>query len=394
MDLSPKGLSDLRGQLERLPFELPGQPDPAGFTLPRLMKAPYPVRFRDSGLGPTIETVVKRALASFGEELEPLLARDDINAFVLEELFQQALPDMMPLLGVDRVSRAAVLVTVLAMCEQAPLFEVTPALLSLMQATDLRDSIKAEHLRLPAGRSLYIRMPTADPAFQLWDGRKSYSLDGVLIRESVREDTITHRPYRIWDVLVASQLRDDSDDCMDDAYYLRQLAFPVEEEDQSIAQLMTRYERESYERGFLPKPTPGSSQEALDSRMREAVLLACKILLYINMPGMRQQVHGERSALEKRSPRSAAKQAKLERRLRGTYDWIEVGPLADEVAHHDGNGGSDRPAVKMHFRRGHLRNQAYGKGYQDHRITWIKPTIVGTGHEREPVAAKSYRVHE
>jgi hypothetical protein len=56
----------------------------------------------------------------------------------------------------------------------------------------------------------------------------------------------------------------------------------------------------------------------------------------------------------------------------------------------NGQQTSDSGPVKTHWRRGHWRNQPYGKGLAQTRLTWIRPVIVNKSDEH-PVSAIVYR---
>jgi len=43
--------------------------------------------------------------------------------------------------------------------------------------------------------------------------------------------------------------------------------------------------------------------------------------------------------------------------------------------------GGTHESPRIHWRRGHMRNQAYGPGRADHRIMWIEPSLIGATEE-------------
>jgi hypothetical protein len=45
--------------------------------------------------------------------------------------------------------------------------------------------------------------------------------------------------------------------------------------------------------------------------------------------------------------------------------------------HASGNGTHARP--RMHWRRGHFRNQAYGPGMKEHHVIWMEPMLIAAG---------------
>lgn len=43
--------------------------------------------------------------------------------------------------------------------------------------------------------------------------------------------------------------------------------------------------------------------------------------------------------------------------------------------------GGTHESPRIHWRRGHMRNQAYGPGRVDHKIMWIEPALIGASEE-------------
>ena len=44
-------------------------------------------------------------------------------------------------------------------------------------------------------------------------------------------------------------------------------------------------------------------------------------------------------------------------------------------------GGGTHASPRLHYRRGHVRQQAYGPGRAEHKVIWIEPTVVGAGKD-------------
>lgn len=42
-----------------------------------------------------------------------------------------------------------------------------------------------------------------------------------------------------------------------------------------------------------------------------------------------------------------------------------------------GSGGGTHASPRLHWRRGHFRNQAYGENYSERKVIWIEPTLIG-----------------
>ena len=48
-----------------------------------------------------------------------------------------------------------------------------------------------------------------------------------------------------------------------------------------------------------------------------------------------------------------------------------------------GHGSGSHASPRMHWRRGHFRNQACGQGRKDHRRVWLEPMLVAANTVKE-----------
>lgn len=126
--------------------------------------------------------------------------------------------------------------------------------------------------------------------------------------------------------------------------------------------------------------------------------LAClnflaKVMLYITLPEARKELHAERSdwLRQHANLKSPAKKTKAERRGRLLTDYILVQPStqSQDVARQlDSEGRSP----KAHWRRGHLREQAYGEKLSLRKMVFINPTLVNASKLGETIPAPQYKV--
>lgn len=356
----------------------------------RLMKAPYPVRLKDSGFLDYAVAYLQRECARFGLDFIKN-AKAPLSAHVIERWLMDCAPGVLDAFGDYGSPRVAMLTAILGHVGGGiPIFEATTALLEMLDHTDLSDEITADQLRLPFTPTIYLRLPTSDTKFQQSDGSQRYPLDGVLIRET-RIQTAS-ASNRVWDVAVASALVPTSTDIFDDAVFVRPFELPDDDGAKPVLEVLKDYDITRQAFGLDRAPPPGSALEEAREKFRDILALVAKVLLYINLPGARKVERKELTSMRgTKAPTSPAKQAKLMRRLAGHYDCIEIGPTWEDSGLGGGAGAGDQAARRAHLRRGHFRNQRVGQGRSERRLTWVRPTIVGQ-HEGQNPSVKDYRI--
>ena len=125
----------------------------------------------------------------------------------------------------------------------------------------------------------------------------------------------------------------------------------------------------------------------------EAASRAFKNAIYMSCKDARIIKNNELTEFKKRyAGLGQKKAAKMANRMNQKYDRIIVGPehlQADQISsdHED----TDRK-LAPHWRRGHIRNQKHGEGFQLNRMVWIQPTIVNKALTEDPVKPKTYKV--
>ncbi|WP_243050967.1 hypothetical protein [Dyella sp. RRB7] len=351
---------------------------------PRIIRAPYPIRQRDTGLAQMTVEAISEVYAVEGISFDTISSDRSLTAAQIGDWLtknaksSRGTPSDSPLFAASQITVA------LSWLEKGPIVEATPALLEMLENTDIDDSITAEQLRMPMPRSLYLLMPRTGEEYRLYDGTGGYfPLEGVLIRESHPIDPDTGESERWLEFVVASSTTAASKNALDDAYYYRPLSISKGAESKSILQLIADYDIELYARLGLTPPEPGSAEEKNEAVIRRVVSLASKVLLYLNIPNVRRADHQGRSDLLRTAPpKDPVKRRKYEQRIRGTFDRIVVGPTWEEAGLGRAGEGTSKRA---HFRRGHFRNQAFGSGLSQRRLTWIHPTVVGAQGSDSPL---------
>jgi hypothetical protein len=279
------------------------------------------------------------------------------------------------------------IIAALAVHENAPVIEATPALLEMLDHTDIEHEIAADQLRMPMPRSFYLLMPRLD--LQVYDGSGGYyPFEGVLVRESEPIDPITGDRERWLELVLTSAITESSKNALDDATYYRPIAIGPTDAGKSLLELIKDYDAKLYDTLGVRLPEANSPEAQNNLIVARAVALVSKVLLYLNLPEARRIEQKDRSNLVLATPPlNPVKRRKYEQRLRGVYDRIVVGPTWTEAGLTGDGGGASRRA---HFRRGHFRNQAHGPGLTLRRIVWIRPAVIGTVPQGESVQTRDY----
>lgn len=344
---------------------------------PRIMRAPYPIRQRDTGLAQMTVQALSEAYANNGMSFDAIANDRSLTAAQISDWLSITAKSIHgSQRGGTPFITASQITVALSCLEKGPIIEATPALLEMLESTDIENAITADQLRMPMPRSLYLLMPRTGEEYRLYDGAGGYfPLEGVLIRESHPIDPNTGESERWWELIIASSTTAASKNAMDDAYYYRPLSISKSAESKSILELIADYDIELYAKLGLTPPAPGSPEEKNETVIRRVVSLASKALLYLNIPDIRRIDHRGHSDLVRAAPpKDPVKRRKYEQRIRGTFDRIVVGPTWEEVGF---GSESESTSRKAHFRRGHFRNQAFGIGLSQRRLIWVRPTVVG-----------------
>lgn len=152
------------------------------------------------------------------------------------------------------------------------------------------------------------------------------------------------------------------------------VTFPIQKDDDRF--IIKTYS-EAMEKSLQANPIP---QEAL-GEMKFCVValsMAVKVLIYSNLKNARMENHQQKTkAIEASKNLSGAKKQREAEKIRRIFDYINLGP---EETHED-RLAVDLKARKMkvHWRKGFIRNQRYGTGLSETRQRWIAPVLVNAG---------------
>jgi hypothetical protein len=129
---------------------------------------------------------------------------------------------------------------------------------------------------------------------------------------------------------------------------------------------------------------------------KDALLLACKVLLYVGLKNARLVERPQRSMLLSQARQAKGREKdKLWTRAQNVVDYIDVGPEEALPELLPSAGGQSDKAMRPHWRRGYYRGQAFGPGRSERRTVWIEPVLVRsdrlTGRDEPP--KPDYIVH-
>lgn len=274
-----------------------------------------------------------------------------------------------------------------------PVFEVTPALQQMLEQTDIGDELPVSYFTPPYPVA-YIRYAPDNP-YQVYNAESQWhTVEGAyiavfdvpaqdrLLQNEQRNRMLglsADKPARVVEVTFMGVPKSNS---LDDAS--RDLVFTIQDDQQCLRALLERH-FDYFEQGDF------FGRERLSTQQRENIYncmgALAKILLYMNLPQMRQrsiQARSEllRQAAQKKNPK---KRKRLERQARQHYDRIQIGPtsLAPDIPpdpsvseSQDSEGTATGRSVRPHWRRGHFRRVRHGPQRSEVSIRWIEPTLV------------------
>ncbi len=141
----------------------------------------------------------------------------------------------------------------------------------------------------------------------------------------------------------------------------------------------------------MNKVPSGSAPKRGKVTLQKGLEHLAKVFLYMSLSEARRidfnEADKEAKKLENLGPK---KRAKAQRKIKGPYNRIMVGPETwpPEESQHKGAG-----EVTPHMRRGHFRNQPHGPRNELRKLVFIKPTLVrGDLTNVNSVSTKNYKV--
>ncbi|MEE1913646.1 hypothetical protein ACK36G_18635 [Aeromonas veronii] len=289
------------------------------------------------------------------------------------------------------------------------IMELRNSVVESLLNTDVSGDVPCRFLRSPMS-SCYIEFGDKDMEMPLFvdnveTGR--HVLQGVYIIEREVSNMATiegsaanlginpDEPARIMDLMFVGRAKSNP---LDDAVF--HLSLYLQDDDMPVQEMIERHMRHytskelaSY-RGLF-STSLGHRPNVSEVDVYSGYLMwMTKVMLYLNIASFRREVMNERTELLKRisalGPKKAAKQA---RKINTVYDRVVIGPAAEVENHLQGTAGDgERRHNRPHFRRGHIRMQAYGEQKSLRKPIFIQPLFVNKSGFGETPAAKRYDV--
>ena len=283
-----------------------------------------------------------------------------------------------------------------------PILQVTPALQSLLEKTDVNKGLPVGFFRSPF-TNVYIEFarPNAYRVSNWMSGL--HELEGAYvgsydlaphhcIHQDIRAQRLRldpNKPTRAIEVVFTGS-PEGKQHALDDASH--DLMMFVQDEDENLAEVLDRHiaffrspEAREHSIGITPIP------EAEAERMTAIIHQLSKVLLYVNLSEAQQIKVNERSDLERKLRKLGKLNATRRDRLAVTYDRIVVGPT--EMPENARPRAATGTRKKPHWRCGHFRKLRYGQGLQQSRLVWIQPVLVNADDLLSDVQPKEYSLH-
>jgi len=273
-------------------------------------------------------------------------------------------------------------------------FEIDPDLNFLLEQTDIGNKAPGSIFQLPFN-SLYIHMPKSTiPITDSDDPNKSLPLSGIYVNEVFQDDfeircrTVMGEtgPCRGFEFVFVSE--GTPENALDSNFMHSRFIIPDAWSDDSIESIVSRQMDTFDELGLR-----GDKNAYVEFKrsMLELISHLVKCLLFINSQDAILKEEPAHSDIEARLLRvKPAKKAKIKQQLKRAYDKIHVShhTVEDDQTPYDPDNSSH--SMRSHWRRGHFRQQAYGKGRIDRKMLWIRPMLIHGGLKEE--SAKTYTV--
>lgn len=350
---------------------------------PRLLALPHPQRIEAFDLANTESEMFKR----YAPNVWAAACNLDAGRFELLRIFLRDYPLLAQVVSNGRTEILNdIALRLMVKAGRARQIQTTDALEEMLGRTDFGEDVPCNWFRTPfpgiyiefgTKRDFPIAMHHPDSGDHVIEG--CYLFEGNVFRDGASPGDNLLRGYDI--IIYGSAAGKESP--LDDVYI--HMAIAIEDENEPISALVARsIDQFRKKAGHVPN----------DHVFQPVVEHVAKILVYLNMSEARRVEVNEGSEARRRisALRSAAKIEKAIRQSARLYDRIVVGPTAPPAPNNDHAGTGE---MRAHWRRGHIRAQAYGPQHSLRRPVWIHPLLVRADKLGErPISAQSYLVKE
>lgn len=275
---------------------------------------------------------------------------------------------------------------------KGPIFQTTDALDIMLNQTDISEDVPMGAVRPPYDMCYFEFGQTRPSPLKVWNAQTEWhQAEGCYVFSY--QSTIPTHPelgeIRFLQLMVTGAPKEN---IADDAFSI--FTIPIVDEAMGVAQAMQTYFNFHKEEIQSLDPAMGyklaSSQEM--EVAKEIVLHLIKITLYLSSDQAFKTLLLEQSELEQQLQRlkSPAKRSKLERKSHTAYDRVVIGPqaLTSPPSEHQ----ADPRQRKIHWRRGHFRQQPHGPERSLRKTIWICPVIVHGDFSGQQPEAKNYTI--
>ena len=271
-----------------------------------------------------------------------------------------------------------------------PILEVTPALQTLLDQTDVEEGLPVRFLH-HLDHMIYLRLARGNPL------RVPHQLSGLHECEGAYMATYqlpAHhpmlsragrvrmleldpaKPTRVIEIVIIGSPVGKAD-AMDDAS--QDFMMLIQDEDEPLSQVLERHTAYYNNPSVYSHPGMAPVNPHEVAMVQPVAKELAKILLYLSLPDAERMPVLERTDLERKLRKFGKLNAKRRERLALVYDRTLIGPRAvtDIQAENGPMPVATSRTVRPHWRRGHFRRIRHGEGFSDVRIGWIRPTLVG-----------------
>lgn len=277
-------------------------------------------------------------------------------------------------------------------------FEIDPSLNFLLEYTDIGNKAPGALFQLPFD-VIYFHLPIN--SLKITVGEFTLPLDGVYINKLSDEELEKKARQRLGELgpFDGYELYFISD-CLENnpfksIFLHTRLIIPHTWYDDPLEDILNRQMLVYQQMGKVNESN--LTLDDLQKNLLELTSHVMKCLLFINSDEViTKEVNQlrELEAKEKRVANNKAKLRKIQQQKARAFNRIVVSHSPDENQKAVEAGLAGSTSRRAHWRRGHIRNQAYGEGRTLRKPKWIRPSLIsGVGSKKqERVEDKNYIV--
>lgn len=125
---------------------------------------------------------------------------------------------------------------------------------------------------------------------------------------------------------------------------------------------------------------------------RQALKLVVNCLCYLSSPSREIADRYPKSELTRRITEAPSPLERARARNRATREGYTLIHFCGDSLEHETPSTPSGRELSAHWRRGHWRNQAIGQGRSEHKLVWIRPTLVRKDRAAEGIPGHKYDV--